>query len=46
MRALVSLLLAKSRYLVLFAVIGSILGMIALFGYGLYDLLNVLYKSF
>jgi uncharacterized membrane protein YqhA len=40
------MILAKSRYLVLLAVIGSMLGMIALFSYGLYDLLNVLYKSF
>jgi uncharacterized membrane protein YqhA len=46
MRAFVSMLLAKSRYLVLLAVIGSMLGMIALFGYGLYDLVHVLYKSF
>ena len=46
MRYFVSSMLAKSRYLVLMAVVGSMLGMIALFGYGLYDLLNVLYKSF
>ena len=46
MSSFISMILAKSRYLVLLAVIGSILGMIALFGYGLYDLLNVLYKSF
>lgn len=46
MRVFVSMLLAKSRYLVLLAVVGSMLGMIALFGYGLYDLLHVLYKSF
>ena len=45
MSSFISMILAKSRYLVLLAVIGSILGMIALFGYGLYDLLNVLYKS-
>ena len=46
MSAFISMILAKSRYLVLLAVIGSMLGMIALFSYGLYDLLNVLYKSF
>jgi uncharacterized membrane protein YqhA len=46
MSAFISMILAKSRFLVLLAVIGSMLGMIALFSYGLYDLLNVLYKSF
>lgn len=39
------MLLAKSRYLVLMAVVGSMLGMIALFGYGLYDLVHVLDRS-
>ncbi len=46
MRAIFSILLAKSRFLVLIAVIGSMLGMIALFGYGLYDLVHVLLESF
>ena len=39
------MLLSKSRYLVLLAVVGSMLGMIALFGYGLYDLVHVLLHS-
>lgn len=42
MRAFFSKLLASSRFLVLFAVVGSMLGMIALFAYGLYDLVHVL----
>lgn len=45
MRSFVSWLLSKSRYLVLMAVIGSMLGMIALFAYGLYDLVHVLGKT-
>jgi len=45
MRRIFSGLLAKSRYLVLMAVVGSMLGMIALFGYGLYDLIHVLLSS-
>lgn len=45
LRLAMSWLLAKSRYLVIFAVIGSMLGMIALFGYGIYDLIHVLGKT-
>jgi uncharacterized membrane protein YqhA len=45
MRRLISRLLASSRFLVLFAVVGSMLGMIALFAYGLYDLVHVLSET-